>query len=149
MSVRALRPTAREARSLARPYRIALVASLVGAVLLGTALPATASPLTQTQQQAAATRARIDALDAKLAATTRSYGVASERVARLQRATARNSVKLDVLLATLNTLQGRLDTRAADMYRSGPYAFVEVLAGTTSFDEFVTTWDLLTELSLS
>ena len=106
-----------------------------------------AATLSQTRQQASATRAQIDALDARMAATLREYDAASSKVTRLERVAADNSAKLDGLVAKLTALQGRLDARADDMYRNGPYAFVEVLAGTTSFDEFVTTWDLLTELS--
>jgi peptidoglycan DL-endopeptidase CwlO len=105
------------------------------------------SPLSQTREQAAQTRAQIEALDAKLAKSVSDYDAAQARVAKLERATAANSAELDTLLARLGKLQDRLNARADDMYRSGPYAFVEVLAGTTSFDQFVSTWDLLTELS--
>ena len=116
----------------------ALAASLGGAL---------GSPLSQTQAQAAQTRAQIDALDAKLAKSVSDYDAAQANVAKLERAATANSAELDTLLARLATLQDRLNARADDMYRSGPYAFVEVLAGTTSFDQFVTTWDMLTELS--
>ena len=143
---RSVRPI-REARSLARLYRIVLVATLVTAAISTASLSATASPLSQTQQQAASTRAQIDALDGKLAKTVQDYDAANARVASLERAASDISARLDQLVARLDTLQERLDMRAADMYRGGPYAFVEVLAGTTSFDQFVSTWDLLTELS--
>lgn len=45
------------------------------------------------------------------------------------------------------TLQSRLDTRAAAMYRSGSTSYLDVLLGVSSFTDFATVWDMLNDLN--
>jgi len=42
-------------------------------------------------------------------------------------------------------LQDSLDARADSMYRSGPLGILDVLLGTSSFEDFAATWDFLTD----
>jgi cell wall-associated NlpC family hydrolase len=50
-------------------------------------------------------------------------------------------------VARQNKLQGRLGTRATDMYRTGQLGFIEVLVGSNSFEEFASNWDLLRSMN--
>lgn len=60
-----------------------------------------------------------------------------------------NAARLRKLQRRLSKLDTRLDTRAVNMYRSGPVGFLEVIAGSTSFEEFASNWDLLTQMNES
>ena len=44
-------------------------------------------------------------------------------------------------------LQTRLGSRAREMYRGGSSSFVDLLLGSTSFEEFATNWDMLNRLN--
>lgn len=47
----------------------------------------------------------------------------------------------------IDSLQGDLNARAWSMYRSGPVTFLEVLLQAEDFDEFASTWDILTSMN--
>ncbi len=49
--------------------------------------------------------------------------------------------------AEVTRLQERLGSRATAMYKSGEVSFLQVLFGATSFTEFTTSWDILSNLS--
>ena len=51
--------------------------------------------------------------------------------------------ELTALNERMKTLKSDLSTRAAGMYRQGPFRFLDLLFGSASFSEFATTWDLL------
>ena len=87
--------------------------------------------------------ARVSASRAALDAALRQYDSAAVRLAAVEASIARNTGALDELVARQTDLEARLSTRARAMYRSGPLGFIEVLAGSTSFDQFLTTWDAL------
>jgi rare lipoprotein A (peptidoglycan hydrolase) len=113
------------------------------------AMPAAASPLSAKRDQAAAAKARIAASQAIATAAARRYADGEARLASIQQRIAANSATLDALVEHQQQLQTQLDGRAADMYRRGPFAFVEVLAGSVSFGQFTSVWDMLTEISQS
>ncbi|MCL2826195.1 MAG: peptidoglycan DD-metalloendopeptidase family protein [Eggerthellaceae bacterium] len=46
-------------------------------------------------------------------------------------------------------LQARLADRAASMYKSGPTNYLDVLFGVTSFQDFLTSWDMLDKIGAS
>ncbi len=55
--------------------------------------------------------------------------------------------RLAATVSRIETLQGYLSVRANSMYRAGPLTFVEVLLGTSDFEEFATTLELLKEIN--
>ena len=55
--------------------------------------------------------------------------------------------RIDELNGEIENIQGRLGTRARDMYRNGSSSFVDLLLGATSFDEFTQNWDLLNRVN--
>ena len=101
---------------------------------LGGARPLFASP--NPSSQVAVSQA---ALDQALA----EYDAAQKRFAATSASIAANSAKLDDLVARQAELESRLGTRASTMYRSGRLGFIEVLAGSATFEQFLTMWDAL------
>jgi len=55
--------------------------------------------------------------------------------------------RIDELNAEIRKIQGRLGTRARDMYRNGASSFLDLLLGAASFDEFTQNWDLLNRVN--
>jgi len=71
------------------------------------------------------------------------YDAASRRLSAIETSLAANSVKLDGLVSRQTDLETRLGTRASSMYRTGTLGFLEVLVGSSTFDQFLTVWDAL------
>ena len=55
--------------------------------------------------------------------------------------------RIDDLSGQISDIQGRLGTRARDMYRNGSTSFIDLLLGAASFDEFTQNWDLLNRVN--
>jgi cell wall-associated NlpC family hydrolase len=122
-------------------------ASAVALVLLLSATSALASPLSDKRAQAIAVKAQVDALNQQLSIANERYNQATIKLAKIDGDVSANGARLRKLERRLGKLDTRLDTRAANMYRSGPMGFLEVLAGSTSFDQFATNWELMTQMS--
>lgn len=124
-----------------------LVCALVAAAVA--ILPATASatPAETKRQQAERVRAEIAALDEKIEIAAEEYNdaqLAYEAVTKKLRSTER---RLKDLGARQRLLQARLSIRAREMYRKGPLGTLDLLFGATTFEEFVTAWDLLKSMN--
>ena len=55
--------------------------------------------------------------------------------------------RIDDLSDQISEIQGRLGTRAREMYRNGSSSVVDLLLGAASFDEFTKNWDLLNRVN--
>ncbi|HSQ21490.1 MAG TPA: hydrolase Nlp/P60, partial [Coriobacteriia bacterium] len=60
---------------------------------------------------------------------------------------ADTEARLAGLTARQGELVGNLAVRAVGMYRQGPLGALEVLLGSTTFEEFAATWDLLQDMN--
>jgi cell wall-associated NlpC family hydrolase len=69
--------------------------------------------------------AALDAHDAAIAAMNEAQG------------------RIDAAQAIIADTQIKLGARASNMYKNGPFSFLDVLFGATSFAEFTTRWDIL------
>lgn len=132
-------------RARRSPLQGALV--MLTLVLCLIAAPASATPLSSKRQQASDAKAAVAASQAKVAAAAKRYADGEARLAAIRQASAANSAQLDVLMTRQRKLQSELDMRAGDLYRRGPTAFIEVLAGSSSFDAFTKLWETLTQIS--
>lgn len=100
--------------------------------------------VTSAEKQAEADEiaANIDALQTKLNQARQDYDDASakhEEALANAEAAAERAAAAD---AETDDLQSRLGTRVVDMYKSGGYvSYLDVLMGSSSFNEFLTTWD--------
>ena len=121
----------------------ALVLSLAGG--LGSAFAVTSE---EKQAEADAVWAKVDELQTKL---NEAMGVYNEAVARheaalqgMQDAQARE----EAAKARITELQGELSERAADMYRDRrSNTYLDVLLGATTFEEFLTSWDMMSRIA--
>ena len=135
-------PSAHVASLAAAGLAIALVASLAPA---GTALAVTAA---EKQAEADAVYAQIDSLQTSLNQVTTQYEQASsahDEAVELRDEAAR---QIEEETAHIETLQEELSAFAVGMYKQGGMgSFLDVLLQTTSFEEFLTSWDLVTSIS--
>ncbi len=119
-----------------RSYRIALIA-VVAACLVGLwPLAAVAAPTSVSSAE----RARVEK-------AVRRLEVVRKRSAQIDAKLARTSAQLDDIVAEQSRAQDRLSTRVRSMYRAGDTGFVSVLMGASTFQEFVSRWELLTRMS--
>lgn len=57
--------------------------------------------------------------------------------------------RIDKQTALIKEYQGKLGTRARNMYRTGSNTFLDVLLGSATFEEFVSNWDVLNNMNTS
>lgn len=129
----------------------ALLASVLAALMLFTmlVLPAQAHAVTAAEKQAEAqaAQAKLDEWQQQLDAASDSYYSALSEHDAAVSAMNEAQARIDAAQARINELQSHLSTRARGMYRSGSTTFLDVLLDSTSFDDFVTTWDTLNKLN--
>jgi cell wall-associated NlpC family hydrolase len=131
---------------LLRPTRLAL--TLLTAVLaFSVSAPAFGDPISAKRAQATRVESQIEALNTKAEIATEKYNLANQRHAQLTREVAATEKRIAKLNKRTNKLQSQLNTQANDMYRQGPLGFLGVLLGSTSFENFSATWDLLTKIN--
>ena len=106
--------------------------------LLGlSTVPAVAVP---TSAQTSADRVRVDRAVAKLEAVRKQSAAITARMTK-------TSSELDSVIAEQERVRKRLGSRALNMYRSGNAAYVSVLLGASTFENFTSRWDLLTRMN--
>lgn len=116
--------------------------------MLFSALPAHAVPTSSDKRaEASRVKSQVDELDRKVEVASEAYNEANAKHAALVADIQETQVRLDAANARIAELQGMLSTRANSMYRNGPLSFVEVLFGAASFEEFSSTWDVLTDIN--
>jgi cell wall-associated NlpC family hydrolase len=136
------------ARSLSmRAGRLLVFTLAVSVMLASTPSLAAASPLSNRLDQAQEVREQIDEIDRQVALAAEDYNAANEEHRELVLKTRELETELAEVESNVTRLRKRLGDRAVAMYQNGPAAFVELLLGAASFEEVVTTWDLLTAIS--
>ena len=111
--------------------------------------PAQAFGVTAAQKKAQAqeVKAKLDAMSDELEIAAEKYNDAMVGYDNATKKVEENQKKIDSAEAKINKLQGHLETRATAMYRSGSMSYLDVLLGSTSFDDFATVWDTLNNLN--
>lgn len=99
------------------------------------------------QAEADAVRNQLISLQADLETASDNYYGALDEQQAAQDAMAAEQAKIDDTNAQIQDLQGKLSTRARSMYRTGSASFLDFVLGATSFDEFTSNWDLLTQMN--
>ncbi|MCL2491642.1 MAG: NlpC/P60 family protein, partial [Coriobacteriia bacterium] len=129
-----------------RPLLWVCSLALVASFFLALPLNAFAVPQSKLDEAKAAKK-RVEELGAEFGLIVDQYnGAAEEHDA----AVAKHHEAQEQLVKTtgrLGEVQEHLNQRAVDMYRQGPFAFVQVLFGANTFQEFATTWDILTTIN--
>jgi hypothetical protein len=116
---------------------LALVAALAVCLSGLPAAPAVAATLSA---QTSADRARVAGAVARFEATRRKATTAS---ARARRAAA----ELDRTIAAQEQARARLETFAVEMYRADDDAYMTLLFGAESIEEFTTVWEFMARMS--
>lgn len=120
---------------------------LIIAMVLGLAVPASATPLDEKRAEAARIKAQVEELDERLEIAAEQYNEAREQYEAVTADIQANEARAAELEARQVTLETHLSTRVVSMYRQGPLGTLEVLLGATSFEEFATMWDVLQTLN--
>ena len=128
---------------------VTLIAAVVLSVPAMLSLPsvADAAPRDELLTRAREIKTQVDALDKQTEILSEDYNAAREHHRELAKQEKAATERLEVTTKHTETMQKRLSSRAANMYRTGPLGFLEVLLGATDFEAFAQTWDFLQQLN--
>lgn len=90
---------------------------------------------------------RIDALQTDLNQAQADYDLAVEEHDTATAAMDAAQDRVDAAEERIEELQERLADRANGMYKNGTSSFIDVLLGANSFEEFLTSWDMIEKIS--
>ncbi len=110
-------------------------------------VPAFASPVSSKREEARQVKQQIDALDVEVEIAAEAYNEARMTHDGLVTEIEATTARIAETSAIIEDLQVRLESRAASMYRTGPFDFIEVLLGARDFEQFATVWDLLRDIN--
>lgn len=127
------------------------IASILCLVSLALALlcatPAWAAPSDDKQAEAEAAYAQLIEKQAFLDQTSNEYGEAVMAQEAADAAVVEAQERIDAANARIAELQVRLSKRATHMYRQGGFSLFEVLLGSQSLADLITSWDYLNILN--
>jgi len=101
------------------------------------------------QAEAAAAQAQLDELQAQLELRTEEYGAVTAELQVTRDEIAKTRRELEQADAQLERATGLLEKRAAGIYRSGNVELLDVLLGTSSFQDFLTRVEWLRRVNVS
>ena len=120
---------------------------LTAVLVLSLVTPAFADPISAKRAEAARVQSQIDALNTKAEIATENFNAARDRHARLTAEVNATEKRIAKLEKRTDALQVQLNSSAEQMYRQGPLGFLNVLFGATSFENFASAWDVLSEMN--
>lgn len=131
----------------------ALLSCAIAASLMMTGLPAVANPtnaaIEQKRDEAVAAQAKLTQMSDALEIQIEEYNAISEALDATREDIRKTRSDLEAASSDLLVAQQKLAQRAANIYKDGKTGFVEILLGTTSFEDFVSRIDLLTRINRS
>ena len=123
-------------------------AAAFGAVSLTMPSLAFADPTSASKQaEANEVRSRVAAMQSELSQKSEEYYAALDAHDAAVAACDEAQARIDEASGQISELQEKLGTRARSMYRSGGTSFLDLLLGATTFEEFVTNWDILNQMN--
>ena len=123
-------------------------AAAFGAVSLTMPSLAFADPTSASKQaEADEVRSRVAAMQSELSQKSEEYYAALDAHDAAVAACDEAQARIDEASGQISALQEKLGTRARSMYRSGGTSFLDLLLGATTFEEFVTNWDILNQMN--
>jgi cell wall-associated NlpC family hydrolase len=120
---------------------------LILALVIGLASPAVGAPLDDKRAQAAQIAGQVEELDEQLEIAAEEYNIARAAHEMVAAEAKASEARANELSARQDLLEQHLSTRVVGMYRQGPLGTLEVLLGSSSFEEFAATWDLLQDMN--
>lgn len=128
-----------------RALALILVTSLL---LLSLAGLAQATPaIDKAENQATALRNLIDKLDEELSAAAEDYDYAAQQLEDTQAAIKKTQKQLGQSQTDLATVQGRLNQRVVEIYKSGDLNMLSVLLNASTFTDLIGRYEQLQRLS--
>jgi cell wall-associated NlpC family hydrolase len=97
----------------------------------------------QVKAKAKSVAAKIAAQQTKLDNLSDTYNSALSDEQTAKTNMAAQQKRINAANQVINQTQSELGQRAAAMYKQGPFSFLDVLLGATSFQSFTSTWTLL------
>lgn len=128
------------------PFVRAILAVLLACALMPYAAFAEPS-LSELQAQADAAYADLCEMETQLDEASNAYFQALEELQKAQDRIAELQTQIDEVTARIATVQGKLSARARSMYRSDMVGLIDVLLGSSSFQEFATNLSLLDQMN--
>lgn len=136
-----------EARSLNSNASRAACPLLILVLVLGLVSPAFGAPLDDKRAQATQIAGQVEELDEQLEIAAEEYNVARAAYDAVTAEVKASEARANELGTRQDLLEQHLSTRVVGMYRQGPLGPLEVLFGSSSFEEFAATWDLLQDMN--
>lgn len=128
---------------------IAILAAVL-AVSLGMPATAFAEPTAADKQAEAQTAlASLNSMQDSLNKASDDYFTALSELEEAQANMEDAQSRIDEMNAQIEEVQAKLGDRANSMYRSGSLTFLDLLLGSTTFEDFTTNWDLLNKMNQS
>lgn len=129
--------------------RHSLVLGIVLSILLilGSSLPAFAVTSEEKYAEADAIVSQIDALQTELNEANAAYESATAEHERAQAAMEEAQKRIEEAEARIEQLQERLGKRVNGMYKQGSISFLDVLFEASTFEEFITSLDMVTRIN--
>jgi peptidoglycan DL-endopeptidase CwlO len=127
----------------------AVLLPLFALILVGALAPGVANATTAAQKRAEAKRIKvqIDSLDTRLEMAIEQYNYASVKLNDLRTRIAANKDKLDTAQHNLKVSRTTLAARAEAIYKQHSVDMLDVLLSSKSFDEMVSSLDMMRRLS--
>ncbi len=131
----------------------ALLAVLVASSLLLAAVPAVAAPtnaeIERKRAEATAAQAELDTMADELEVQVEEYNAITEALEKTREDIRTTRAKLVIATRELSDANAQLADRAANIYKGGSQDLLDVLLGTSSFEDFVSRFDLLMRINRS
>lgn len=128
-----------------------LLSLLLLTTLLAGVAPAAAAPSTpqieKKRAEATAAEAELDRMANELEIQVEEYNAISEALDQTREQIRQTRADLEAASRELETYQGQLANRAASIYKDGNTGMLGVLLGTSSFEDFVSRFDLLMRIN--
>ena len=125
----------------------AVVAVVLALGLMVPFASAQADPASDAQSEADQALAKLNDLGDQLDAAQNDYQSAVEEQKAAEEKVSQAQAQIDETTEKVAVLQKQLGDRAKEMYRSGGTSFIDVLLGSSSFEEFATNLSLFNKLN--
>ncbi len=99
------------------------------------------------QSQAGQVKTEIDSMNQQLEAKVESYNAANLELGRIEGSIKQKEQELAAAKAKLSQEQATLNDRVSRIYRDGSASMLDVLMDTSSLNDFLSTYDMLSKLS--
>ncbi|MHB9053448.1 MAG: C40 family peptidase [Thermoleophilia bacterium] len=122
---------------------LVLTGALLSALLFVGGTAAADTDLSAKQAEVDRVRNEVSSINAEAEQAVERYNQANSELEETRRQIAENEKTLADASAKLSEAQKRLDKRLKNIYRQGSMSFMEVVLNTSSFNEFMSRFDLL------